>query len=727
VKKHNWLNVAEYLLLVGSGVGSLAAIASQQVLFTAAPMSVLFLLNLINRQRIEESAQETTATSVSHLDHKLSHDITSMQQQVQALPNFMDLAVLRKAVTTQNQEALTPLAQEIEQLKQEMAKPEWGSLRQDIHQLQGQYAGLTDSVSSLTGYLNRLCTTNRVETLEQSLSELRLELSQLRTALQSVSDDQRQSNSRALQDQINHLNRRLSQLPTPFDASALKQDVESLLKVIGDLAPRRDLSQVEMQLEQINQQNSHLEQSITPLKVATAILKKQLDTVAAKLNTREQLSDQLLSTALQSQMSYLMARVDWAENHALDVQAQVDGAVKAQLDKAIQTIQANQVVPEYSLVFDVKGLQQVDANDCGSRTILEQVLESAQARLIVVLPHPTPEVLDQTMIQKFHSFLAHRGCLDIGWGHLGDISTARLPRSLDRRRALPPTQKGFLYDILDQFSRLKKQYPDQFRFKVLGTDEHFMVCDRSVAILGTQSITTSSVVFPKAAVGLRTTDPDVIQGLVDRFDTPSLDPQDGTAYFHRATTRYDLGDRAGAIADYTEVLRIHPNDDVAYNNRGLVHYDLGNRDNAIADFEFAIHHNPENAVAYCNLGLVRSELGDKLGAIEDYTCALQIAPDYSPAYFYRGLARTRLQNRLGAIQDYTEVIRLNPEDGTAYFYRGLAYLKIGYRIDAIQDLQQAAYLFSEQGDVANYQQTVNTIKKLHKTRLVSEPSKSMVS
>lgn len=797
--KRNWLNITEYLLLVGTGVGSVAAaVALQPLLLTAAPMSALLLLNLINRRREDAAVRDDAAVAAAHIDQKLSTDIAALQQQVQVLPNFLDLASLRKSVLSKSEENLEKLTQEINQIKREIAKPEWRSMRQEMRQLQEQYTGVADTLSGITNQLHRINATNRVEGMEDAIAQMKSELSQLRVNLQNLSNEQKLNSNRAMQEQIDHLNRRLNKLPTPFDASSLKQDVDSLVKMMGDMVSRRELARLNAQVEKLAQQSASIEQVVAPLKIATAILKKQLDTLTTRVQTGNQTADSLLdqsvarsqtslledlrttvsrleqrlnqlpastdpatlhtevqeivstqlgplqqqltavqqltqsidrqqkslrewvnhlpqvldTTALQNEVKYLAARVEWAENSAMDVQTQVEAAIQSQLAEITQQLQVHQPARQYELVFDVKG---GNAAQGFSGRVLEEALETAQARLVVVYPFPTPETLNGTVIQKFKTFLDRKGCLDIGWGHLGDIASQHFPLSIDRRRSINPTDKGFLYDTLNQLTQLKRQYPDQFRFKVLGTSENFLVCDRSFAILGAQSLPIASAVFPQAAVGLRTTDHEVIQGLVDRFDNPVLDEKDVEAYFNRAATRYNLGDRQGAIADYTEVLRICPDHDIACNNRGLARYDSGDRQGALEDFALAIHYNPQNYIAYCNRGFIRSEMGDKLGAIADYTDAIQINPDYSTAYFYRGLARTRMQNKLGAIQDYTEVIRLNPQDATAYFYRGLACMKIGHRSEAINDLRQAAQLFSAQGDTANYEQTVRTLKKLHKT------------
>jgi tetratricopeptide (TPR) repeat protein len=730
VKNRNWLSIAEYVLLIGSGVGSLATLVAPQVLLATGPMSALLLVNLIARHRLAKTASENSENSVaavSHLDQKWSDEIVALQQQIHGLPSFLDLASLRKAVLHQNQDSLALLSQEIEQLKQELSQTEWREMRQNVQHLQKQYTSLSEAIAKITSYINRLSTASRVESLEETVGKLASELAQLRENVAAIADGQKSLNGRGLQDQIDRLNRRLNNLPAPFDASSVKQDVDSLLKVVSELASRRDLARLEAQLEKLNGQNSFLEQSLTPLKVATSILRKQLDALTTKLFSTEQFSEKVFkaalqqstpqvldSAALQDQMKSLTSRIDWVETNAMDVRSQVDAAVKTHFERVLQTLPGHGAPLEYELVFDVQAApQQVVQEKQSSHAILQQVLEQAQSRLIVVYPYPDPALLDETLVQSLRGFLERKGCLDLGWGHLGDVSQSRFSHSIDRRRGVNALTRGFLYDVLNQLTELKKQYPDQFRFKVLGTSEHFLVCDRSFAILGTPSMATASVVFPKAMVGLRTTNAQVIQGLVERFDNPLLEAGDVTAYFNRATTRYELGDLQGAIADYTEVLHIHP-DDVAFNNRGLAHYDLNERERAIADFNQAIQYNPENYVAYFNRGFIRSELSDRMGAIQDYSLAIQINSDYTPAYFYRGLARTRMQNKLGAIEDYTEVIRLNPTDANAYFYRGLAAAKIGQRSEAINDLRQAAHFFKQQGDRANYQQTIQTLNKLHR-------------
>jgi tetratricopeptide (TPR) repeat protein len=148
-------------------------------------------------------------------------------------------------------------------------------------------------------------------------------------------------------------------------------------------------------------------------------------------------------------------------------------------------------------------------------------------------------------------------------------------------------------------------------------------------------------------------------------------------FYIKANQKYGQKDFRGAIADYTEAIRLNPNYAEAYNDRGAARYDLGDKQGAIADYNTAIKINPNYAYAYNNRGTARSDLGDKQGAIADYTSAIKINPNHANAYYNRGNARYYLGDKQGAIVD----------------------------------LQKAAELFRQQGRTQDYQKALELIKK----------------
>lgn len=64
-------------------------------------------------------------------------------------------------------------------------------------------------------------------------------------------------------------------------------------------------------------------------------------------------------------------------------------------------------------------------------------------------------------------------------------------------------------------------------------------------------------------------------------------PNDDWAYYNRAVVRRECGDNQGALADFTQVIKINPDNANAYYQRGRLHVREENTQQAIADFNKA--------------------------------------------------------------------------------------------------------------------------------------------
>ena len=90
--------------------------------------------------------------------------------------------------------------------------------------------------------------------------------------------------------------------------------------------------------------------------------------------------------------------------------------------------------------------------------------------------------------------------------------------------------------------------------------------------------------------------------------------QSGKAYFYCAYSKYSLGDKEGAIPDYSQSIAINPHNAKAYNNRGVAKAKLEDYQRAIADYNVAIAINPLFEEAYSNRGNAKFDLGAKRSA-----------------------------------------------------------------------------------------------------------------
>ena len=101
-------------------------------------------------------------------------------------------------------------------------------------------------------------------------------------------------------------------------------------------------------------------------------------------------------------------------------------------------------------------------------------------------------------------------------------------------------------------------------------------------------------------------------------------PISAETYLFRGYEKFMSGDSEGAIADYTQAVRLKPDSADAYLLRGLAKSVLGQNMSAIADFDTAIRLEPNDAYNYHSRGRVKLDLGQNMSAIIDFDAAIRL-------------------------------------------------------------------------------------------------------
>jgi hypothetical protein len=195
LKQRHWLELAEYVSLISSAVGSGVVALSGQAFYGVAPLTLALSLNVANRYRLEqqthqnqieivqaqdsvEKLEKNTVKVVMGLRKQLLEEIQSLQQKLEAFPTTeaLDSAYRSKQVAALGQ-AVTSSTEHISLALAEIRAAHLESLQADfqgrfleiqvvIDQLQQEKSG--DSASDL--HLSKIQT--RLDELTQEHQEV---------------------------------------------------------------------------------------------------------------------------------------------------------------------------------------------------------------------------------------------------------------------------------------------------------------------------------------------------------------------------------------------------------------------------------------------------------------------------------------------------------------------------------------------------------------------------
>lgn len=714
MKKDRWFDWTEYALLLGSGAGAVASVATQQALLAAAPLSLLAALGLMSRRQLQDQlAQSQSAARL--VSDGINHRLKDLKEQLEELPTHDHLKTVRQSMAAQNKQDILSLSQVVEHTRKQLALqidekefPELQELRESLVKLQERYTGLSVEIKDVRSRCQQLSDMSRIEATETMVAKLETELMQLRVHLDVLGTNAK-NNYTGLEDRLKYLNQQVQQLTTEEQRSLLKEEVQQLVKAVTQMVSRDEFWRLSNQVTESTADKLIFQELHTQATQKTEDLQARLDGLEQQLGTMTNSILEAVAETVEplenSGVAQLSSRLDATEEQMGQLTQAVLETVAETLEPLQTTIAAETAGDQWLIDFAIPG------EHSSSRQALEQLLTQAHRRVVLVWPWAENMALDDALLGQFRQVL-ERGCrLDIGWCHRGDTHDHPLLRSIDQRWSAAAGKQNQLKHAFHQLLRLKQDYRDLFSFKILGTTENFAVGDTTCALVGIQALQTQTSLFPHVNLKLRTTDLTVIQSLIQRFETPAIEVNDIGAYFNRGITRYDIAAYGDALEDFSQVIQTRPSAAV-YNWRGVAWVEVGDVARALQDFGKAVRLDTRLFEAHCNRGVLRIDVRDYQGALSDLETAAALRPTSAIPYFYQGKALQLLGDVPRAVVQFGQAIERQPQLALPYCYRAIACQKQGNVHQAVSDLETAASLMRTAGDVKNLDQVIRKLETL---------------
>jgi Flp pilus assembly protein TadD len=156
-----------------------------------------------------------------------------------------------------------------------------------------------------------------------------------------------------------------------------------------------------------------------------------------------------------------------------------------------------------------------------------------------------------------------------------------------------------------------------------------------------------------------------------------LAPRSAEAHNNLAVALSEVGRLEEAAAHGREAVRLKPDYIEARNNLGLVLRDLRRHDEARRTFEEGLQRAPNHAETLNNLGVLLIEMGHLVEAIKSLRKAIQVNPNYAEAWLNLGNAHRDGGQVAEAEAAYDRAIQVRPDYAEAHHHRALLRLLIG--------------------------------------------------
>ena len=135
------------------------------------------------------------------------------------------------------------------------------------------------------------------------------------------------------------------------------------------------------------------------------------------------------------------------------------------------------------------------------------------------------------------------------------------------------------------------------------------------------------------AFGLADMSGNILEWCQDSFiDNYETGPNDSRSRSGNGSTHVNRGGSKSSEDSYCRSANRYSSatsfrhDSIGFRAARTLRREIGDKEGALEDYTKAIALNPKNAEAYTSRGVLRQEMGDKEGALADYTKAIALNP-----------------------------------------------------------------------------------------------------
>lgn len=149
-------------------------------------------------------------------------------------------------------------------------------------------------------------------------------------------------------------------------------------------------------------------------------------------------------------------------------------------------------------------------------------------------------------------------------------------------------------------------------------------------------------------------------------------------------------DGNGAVADYSKCLELSGKDSVCLYRRAQLRFELGEAAGAVQDYTLFLKDYPEHPELWINLAESHAMVKDTLSAVHAMDNAVSLQLTDPALYISRGYLLMAIKKYAEAIGDYTKALELNTEEKTIALYnRGLCHHYVAHPDQACADWTEA--------------------------------------